>query len=272
VFVSYSHAPPDAVYVERLAAFLGAAGVSAWFDRELASGDRWDRVLREKIDTCAALVVVMSPSAADSSWVSREVGRARRGGRPLFPLLLDGTVLDVLRGIQYEAVTHGVMPSLELVFPAAGVHDPSDRPSESWTEPRPAIGEGLPVAQPAFCRSGGPAGPDGSRIGVGVGSGGALIARARRSRQDPAGDRVRLPPPRGLRLHRLDRRRTRCAATQPTRRPCPRPQLADRRREPGHGANGRGRPWPGDPTLVVDLRQCGAAGRAGRVALPLRGG
>src|SRR5688572_7504496 len=66
VFISYSHAGPDAEYVDRLAAQLTAAGVPVWYDRHLGSGDRWDSDLRARVDACAALVVVMSPAAEAS--------------------------------------------------------------------------------------------------------------------------------------------------------------------------------------------------------------
>jgi nucleotide-binding universal stress UspA family protein len=62
VFISYSHAH-DGAYVELLAAHLEQEGVTVWFDRDIVTGDRWDEVIREKIDTSVGVIVVMSPAA-----------------------------------------------------------------------------------------------------------------------------------------------------------------------------------------------------------------
>ena len=72
VFISYRH-DDDVPYVQRLTGHLTSEGVSVWFDREIVTGDRWDRVIRLKIDTCAAFVVVMTPRAEESDWVAREI-------------------------------------------------------------------------------------------------------------------------------------------------------------------------------------------------------
>ncbi|MBV1855827.1 toll/interleukin-1 receptor domain-containing protein [Catellatospora tritici] len=67
VFISYSHAS-DGGYVERLAAYLEAAGVAVWFDREIVSGDRWGDVIEARIESCTVYVVVMTPAAKASPW------------------------------------------------------------------------------------------------------------------------------------------------------------------------------------------------------------
>ncbi len=116
VFISYSHAEPDAEYVDRLAAQLTAASVPVWYDRQFGSGDRWDSELRARVDACAALVVVMSPAAEASPWVQLEVGRARNRRRPVHPILLSGTGFARLADIQYETVPPGeTLPSAAFV-------------------------------------------------------------------------------------------------------------------------------------------------------------
>jgi dipeptidyl aminopeptidase/acylaminoacyl peptidase len=115
VFVSYRHAQPDAGYVESLARHLGEAGIAVWFDREMISGDRWDEVIRERVDTCAALVVVMTAGAEASPWVKREIAQAEEGRRPILPLLLAGRRFFRLSDLQYEDVRDGRMPSASFV-------------------------------------------------------------------------------------------------------------------------------------------------------------
>jgi hypothetical protein len=114
VFISFSHRR-DGEYVQRLAAFLTEAGVPAWFDQKIPTGDRWATVIRDHIDTCAALIVVMTPEAEKSDWVSREIEHAEKKGKPILPLLLRGKPFFSLANIQYEAVVDGAMPGPEFV-------------------------------------------------------------------------------------------------------------------------------------------------------------
>jgi tetratricopeptide (TPR) repeat protein len=68
------------------------------------------------VNTCAALVVVMSPSSEGSRWVRLEVGRALFQGRPVHPILLAGRRFDWLNHIQDEPVAAGqILPSTRFV-------------------------------------------------------------------------------------------------------------------------------------------------------------
>src|SRR4051794_37824062 len=105
VFISYSHS--DTTYVERLEKFLRQRGVETWLDRELVGGDQWNSVLEERIDSCAAFLVVMSDRAKKSDWVLREVTHALDRSKPVLPLLLSGNGLFSLNHIQSENVLQG---------------------------------------------------------------------------------------------------------------------------------------------------------------------
>jgi hypothetical protein len=74
-------------------------------------GSRWVETIREKIDTCAAFVVLMTPAGEDSAWVHREIDRAQAQSRPMFPLLMEGREFFRLSDVQYENVTNNKMPS-----------------------------------------------------------------------------------------------------------------------------------------------------------------
>jgi hypothetical protein len=147
VFVSYGHGS-DGGYVPRLAAFLAEAGVAVWFDREIITGDRWERVIRERIDTCAAFVVVMTPEAESSAWVMREITRAEAMARPILPLLLSGGVFFRLGDVQFEDVRTGAMPSdgflarLRTLLAAAGSPDAGRVAPAGGSAPaaRPVVG------------------------------------------------------------------------------------------------------------------------------------
>src|SRR5215470_776052 len=114
VFICYSHVANSA-YVESLAIYLTDAGVPVWFDKEIITGDRWERMIRNQIDTCAAFIVVMTPEAEASDWVTREIHRAETKAKPILPLLLRDEVFFRLSNIQYEDVTGDRMPGTVFV-------------------------------------------------------------------------------------------------------------------------------------------------------------
>ncbi|MEV4510172.1 FxSxx-COOH system tetratricopeptide repeat protein [Dactylosporangium sp. NPDC049525] len=113
-FVSYSRT--DDAYVARLIAFLGEQGVSAWHDREIPTGQRWQTVLRHCIEVCAGVVVVMSAAASASRWVAMEVSHAKLAGKPIFGLRLSEEPLPEVAGsLQIEDVRGQRMPSGPLL-------------------------------------------------------------------------------------------------------------------------------------------------------------
>ncbi|GAB3000599.1 toll/interleukin-1 receptor domain-containing protein [Saccharothrix stipae] len=113
VFLSYSRRQQP--YARALAGHLRERGVPVWLDDELISGDRWEQVIRDRIDGCAALVVVMTPDAEESAWVRRELSRAQDRGKTVFPLLLEGEVFFRLADVQAEDVRGGAMPGDRFV-------------------------------------------------------------------------------------------------------------------------------------------------------------
>lgn len=113
VFVS--HARADTEYATRLAAQLASVDVPVWIDDDLSTGDRWVSVICSRLDECVALVVVMSPAAAESVWVEREIRYVETLGKPILPVLLAGRPFFRLVDLQYEDVTKGQPPSPKFV-------------------------------------------------------------------------------------------------------------------------------------------------------------
>jgi len=146
VFISYAHA--DAAYVKVLVAALDAAGVPWWYDERLESGDRFGRVLAERIDGCAAFVLVMSPDAAASAYVAKELRRAQHARRPIYPLLLAGDPLPAVADRHYVSVAGAVPPPASLIDALqARVADPP--PPVSPGKAR-LVGRGFPRRNPHF--------------------------------------------------------------------------------------------------------------------------
>jgi hypothetical protein len=143
VFISYSRTG-DGAYVRQLADHLHENGIPVWYDREIIHGDRWTTVIRDKIDTCVAFVVVMTPDAERSEWVDIEIAEARHADRPILPLLLRGQRFFTLANVQYQDVTDGRMPgpsftaALRALLPASTPPDkpgPSDRRVNNGSAP-----------------------------------------------------------------------------------------------------------------------------------------
>jgi serine/threonine-protein kinase len=108
VFISYSR--EDGEYAHRLAERIRAAGLEVWIDARLEPSDRWWRKIVAAIDDCAAFIAIMSPNAADSKWVEREVLLADQKNKPAFPLLLRGEPLPIYVNTQYTDVTGERLP------------------------------------------------------------------------------------------------------------------------------------------------------------------
>ena len=92
VFLSY--ADSDRPLAKTLAKDLHAAGFAVWSDHEVLPGDNWARKVADALEESEAMVVIVSPAAAKSKWVRREVefalGSPRYAGR-LIPVVAKPT-------------------------------------------------------------------------------------------------------------------------------------------------------------------------------------
>jgi hypothetical protein len=114
VFVSYSRS--DRAYVRRLGAYLRKGGVPVWWDDQLTVGERFAKLIQDRIDECFALLPVLTPAAAASEWVDLEISYARQCQLPIVPLLLERCLRPILlASLQYEDVTGGRMPRRSFV-------------------------------------------------------------------------------------------------------------------------------------------------------------
>jgi hypothetical protein len=135
VFISYARA--DLAYVEKLAAHLRAAGIDPWYDHEMVSGDRFDDVIEQKIETAAAVIAVLTPESVSSRWVRREFHFAVENDIPVHPLMLHTCRPPlILAGIHREDVTSGALPGEAFLrrithLTAAGFKDHAVRPHDA---------------------------------------------------------------------------------------------------------------------------------------------
>ncbi len=113
IFVSYSRADSD--YARRLVDHLTRAGFNVWMDNRIDHGEDWWLTIVKALKHCAAFIVIMTPSSDESRWVQREVTIADNLGKPAFPLLLRGDLLEsenwaIYVRTQYADVRDGSLP------------------------------------------------------------------------------------------------------------------------------------------------------------------
>jgi CheY-like chemotaxis protein len=108
VFISYSHKDSD--YTHKLAEEMERYNIPVWIDDRIDYGTRWPHVIQEKIDTCAAFVLIMSNNARASDWVNNELTYAMTKGKKIFPLLLTGETWLAVTSIQHVDVRNRRLP------------------------------------------------------------------------------------------------------------------------------------------------------------------
>src|SRR5271157_6024020 len=143
IFISYSHKDKD--YVHNLQEELLKQGFNVWIDDRIDYGTRWPKVIQDHLDDCDAFIVIVSENSFDSEWVQNEVTRAKRIGKPFFPLLLSGSPWLSIESTQYVDVTNKELPPekfyehLALVTPRG---ERSEHPAEETLtkrEPAPKL-------------------------------------------------------------------------------------------------------------------------------------
>lgn len=139
VFLSFCH-EHDAAYAGRLAVHLASAGIATLRDTQPMSEQWWGTYTRAQLDACSAVVVVMTPEAARSAWVAREIGHARMRRIPIVPLLLRGDPWASLTE-EPERVTGAGLPGggmARRLQAATGSPQPQPQPQPQASSPAAA--------------------------------------------------------------------------------------------------------------------------------------
>lgn len=108
IFISYSR--QDYAYVERLISAFDERGLSVWLDNRIGYGTAWQHEIEKHLEACQAFVLVMTPRAYESHWVTCELSFALELEKPMFPLLLEGRRWFSVGAIQTVDVTGGTLP------------------------------------------------------------------------------------------------------------------------------------------------------------------
>ena len=87
IFLSYQSSDVD--FALRLSADLKNVGVNLWMDRlDISPGDDWRKSVEAAVYSSIAIIAILSPEYVKSKHCQRELARADRLGRAIFPVLL----------------------------------------------------------------------------------------------------------------------------------------------------------------------------------------
>ena len=86
VFLSYASA--DRERVTTLVHALEAEGMQVWWDRDIAYGESFHKVIEQALDAAACVIVVWTSHSVASEWVVNEASDARKRNR-LVPVMLE---------------------------------------------------------------------------------------------------------------------------------------------------------------------------------------
>lgn len=87
LFISYAQS--DRAHIELLAQVLVEGGHEAWIDHDLSADKRWEKVLKEQVGSCDALIYGISRDALKSEWCKREYRTAKKAKMSIIPVLIN---------------------------------------------------------------------------------------------------------------------------------------------------------------------------------------
>jgi hypothetical protein len=93
VFISYCHL--DTNLRNELITSLKREDISYWCDESIEAGNKWKPQIDDALKEASAVIVVVTPDAMKSTYVTYEWSWALGSGLPVFPLLLRGSYDDV---------------------------------------------------------------------------------------------------------------------------------------------------------------------------------
>lgn len=109
IFISFKH--DDGDFAELLKGKIERAGFTAWLDDNIQAGEEWREMIDLAIRDSAALVVIMTPEARASEYVTYEWAYALGTGVPVVPVLRKDTTplhprLEVLQYLDFSSSKH----------------------------------------------------------------------------------------------------------------------------------------------------------------------
>lgn len=119
IFISYSSL--DRAKAEQLIELLTSAGLSVWIDRSgIEAAESWSEVIVEAIDSCKALVVLLSSNSIVSHNVVKELSLASEKRKKILPIDLEP--IEIPKSMQYPlaGVQRTSMQNIDGIIRALG--------------------------------------------------------------------------------------------------------------------------------------------------------
>lgn len=115
IFLSYSH--QDRHFVIDLELLIEEAGFEIWTDLELSPGENWKTGIDGAIERSFAVIVIMTPAARHSEYVTYEWAYALGYGITVIPILLQDTQLHPkLDDLHYIDFTEDITTPLKSLL------------------------------------------------------------------------------------------------------------------------------------------------------------
>lgn len=148
IFLSYSCADRD--FALNLIRDLRAGGLDLRIDqRDIGTGQLWDRVVQDAIEACSVFLIVLSPDSVASENVMDEISIALDEKKKIFPVLHRACKLPMrLRRIQYADFTVGYNAGLAQLLQELDVKPPTAAVTSGSITSRGADPNNLRAPQP----------------------------------------------------------------------------------------------------------------------------
>lgn len=116
VFISYKHS--DALYARVLINELEKAGFGYWWDENIPLGDNWSEAIDTSIREALGVILLMSPEAQKSEYVTFEWSFALGARVPLLPVVVEKVenLHPRLKPVQYKDLSASANPSFSAVI------------------------------------------------------------------------------------------------------------------------------------------------------------
>lgn len=153
VFISYAR--EDREYVEKLAAFFKSEGIDVWYDALIVPGRRFDQEIKQRIQQCAAFVLVMTRASDNSEFVHDEHDYAIQHDVEVLPMSFEGTRFFGLGRIHCEHLETGEMPGQLFIKTLKAAVGEAELLHEMKVHQGQVRSVGYPAANPAMVASAG---------------------------------------------------------------------------------------------------------------------
>jgi TolB-like protein len=119
IFISYSS--KDREKAEQLSELLASAGLSVWIDKVgIGAATSWSKEIVQAIDSCKALVVLLSPYSVASVNVAKEVSLAAEQKKKILPLDLEPVELSDDLRYHLAGIQRAPMTNIDSIIRALG--------------------------------------------------------------------------------------------------------------------------------------------------------